>query len=443
MYVFDYALKAYRDRSLNNFGSPAPLVPFKLPFGFDVAITTIYNLHTHNFFELLVGWLNAVPGRTVELRMFGNGLIISDEPAIIKGIMSTEYSSFGRGKVTNGIWGNMLGDGQIFITDGDIWHKAKDSLNPHASDALYNELDFRLIAAPAGYVQTPSCRAAADVLNKINTARQLFMELALWIPDTMLAPKALKDLTAWTTGVTDRAYARDLSQKKPENYTMLDDFVTQKKSYKEIKEMLFSIMLGGKDPSSILITWAIFEMGKDPCVMKKMKKEVSDVCGTKLPTAADLRNMPYLRHVINETFRLHHPLGVNVRTTLKNVTLPVGGGESGKEPLAISKGTTIVYSLMSMQRRKDIYGEDADIFRPERWEEMTPSRWHFIPYNHGPRSCIGRNFGQQQVEYILARICQEYEEILIPPQREQQIRVELNVKMAHPCLCEFVKNEKF
>jgi cytochrome P450 len=115
---------------------------------------------------------------------------------------------------------------------------------------------------------------------------------------------------------------------------------------------------------------------------------------------------------------------------------------------------------MSMQRRKDLYGEDADIFRPERWEEMTPSRWHFIPYNQyvslsqpqtteltlecsGPRSCIGRNFGQQQMEYILARICQEYEKILIPAgQREQQIRIELNVKMAHPCFCEFVKKEK-
>lgn len=36
---------------------------------------------------------------------------------------------------------------------------------------------------------------------------------------------------------------------------------------------------------------------------------------------------------------------------------------------------------MGMQRRKDIYGEDAEIFRPERWEESNINRWHFIPYN--------------------------------------------------------------
>ena len=47
------------------------------------------------------------------------------------------------------------------------------------------------------------------------------------------------------------------------------------------------------------------------------------------------------------------------------------------------------------------------------------------------------------MEYILARICQEYEEIQIPSgQREQQIKIELNVKMAHPCMCEFVRKEK-
>lgn len=47
------------------------------------------------------------------------------------------------------------------------------------------------------------------------------------------------------------------------------------------------------------------------------------------------------------------------------------------------------------------------------------------------------------MEYVLARICQEYEEIQIPPgQPEQQIRIELNLKMAHPCMCKFVRKKK-
>lgn len=61
----------------------------------------------------------------------------------------------------------------------------------------------------------------------------------------------------------------------------------------------------------------------------------------------------------------------------------------------------------------------------------------------GPRHCIGRVFGQQQMEYILARICQEYEDIRITPgQPEQRIRIELNLKMAYPCMVEFVRKKK-
>lgn len=42
-----------------------------------------------------------------------------------------------------------------------------------------------------------------------------------------------------------------------------------------------------------------------------------------------------------------------------------------------SKGERCVYSVYSAHRRKDIYGEDADIFRPERWGEGKPRGWEF------------------------------------------------------------------
>lgn len=35
------------------------------------------------------------------------------------------------------------------------------------------------------------------------------------------------------------------------------------------------------------------------------------------------------------------PVGMNVRVALNDTHLPVGGGKSGREPLAVSKGTTI------------------------------------------------------------------------------------------------------
>ena len=97
---------------------------------------------------------------------------------------------------------------------------------------------------------------------------------------------------------------------------------------------------------------------------------------------------------------------------------------------------------MGLQRRNDIYGHDAHLFRPERWEEKTPDRWNFLPFNHGARICLGRQFGQQQMEYVVARICQQFPEITFGDRQvKQEIKVELNTKMAHPFMCHFRQKE--
>lgn len=60
-----------------------------------------------------------------------------------------------------------------------------------------------------------------------------------------------------------------------------------------------------------------------------------------------------------------------------------------------------------MHRRTDIYGADAGEFRPERWETLRPG-WAYLPFNGGPRICIGQQFALTEVSYILVRILQTY-----------------------------------
>ena len=58
---------------------------------------------------------------------------------------------------------------------------------------------------------------------------------------------------------------------------------------------------------------------------------------------------------------------------------------------------------MCMQRREDIYGEDVNEFKPERWDGWTPKAWDFIPFNGGPRICLGQQFALTEMAYILTR----------------------------------------
>ena len=52
-----------------------------------------------------------------------------------------------------------------------------------------------------------------------------------------------------------------------------------------------------------------------------------------------------------------------------------------------------------MHRMKKLYGEDAESFRPERWDPHLDSPvglrkigWGYLPFNGGPRVCLGRKY---------------------------------------------------
>ena len=63
----------------------------------------------------------------------------------------------------------------------------------------------------------------------------------------------------------------------------------------------------------------------------------------------------------------------------------------------------VAYSVYHMQRRKDLYGSDAGSFRPERWEgsELADIKWGYLPFNGGPRLCLGSKSLQMDSEITL------------------------------------------
>lgn len=63
-----------------------------------------------------------------------------------------------------------------------------------------------------------------------------------------------------------------------------------------------------------------------------------------------------------------------------------------------------------MHRRNDLWGPDAEIFRPDRWEKRRPG-WDYLPFNGGPRICIGQQFALTEIAYVLVRFVQRVDEI--------------------------------
>jgi cytochrome P450 len=114
---------------------------------------------------------------------------------------------------------------------------------------------------------------------------------------------------------------------------------------------------------------------------------------------------------MNETLRLYPVVPFNVRLALKDTTLPRGGGPDGLSPVGILKDTPIGYSTLCMQRREDLTPVDTLMFSPERWETWQPKPWTYIPFNGGPRICIGQQFALTEMAYTIVRMLQRYERV--------------------------------
>lgn len=106
--------------------------------------------------------------------------------------------------------------------------------------------------------------------------------------------------------------------------------------------------------------------------------------------------------------RLYPSVPVNTRTTVRTTILPTGGGPDRKSPVLIPKGTAVAYSVYTMHRRPDLYGMDAELFRPERWDEDMPlnhdetnAKWGYLPFNGGPRICLGSKSSLQRTSTIV------------------------------------------
>lgn len=79
------------------------------------------------------------------------------------------------------------------------------------------------------------------------------------------------------------------------------------------------------------------------------------------PTPSQLRKLDLLANTVKESIRMYHPLGLNIREARTNAILPVGGDPERKEPIAVSKGQIIVYSVAGLQRNPSFYGPTAHI----------------------------------------------------------------------------------
>lgn len=180
----------------------------------------------------------------------------------------------------------------------------------------------------------------------------------------------------------------ELSEKSTgsgEKYVFLNALVAETRDPIELRSQLLNVLLAGRDTTASLLSWLFYLISKDSTRYKKLRDCIIDQFGTYLEptniTFSSIKTCQYLQHCINEALRLYPVVPLNARIANKDTTLPRGGGRDGKSKIFIAKGTIVDYSVFAMHHRKDIWGEDADEFIPERWQGKKVG-WEYLPVNN-------------------------------------------------------------
>lgn len=206
--------------------------------------------------------------------------------------------------------------------------------------------------------------------------------------------------------------------KSDEGYTFLHELASFTRDRTVIRDQLVAVLLAGRDTTAATLSWTIYELSRHPECVRKLRDEIINQVGLdRKPTYHDLKNMKYLQNVMNETLRLYPVVPFNVRLALKDCTLPRGGGPDGSQPIPVLKDTPIAYSTIVMQRTEALYPPASEKFKPaleyspERWYNWQPKPWQYVPFNGGPRICIGQQFALTEMGYVLTKLFQRFERV--------------------------------
>jgi len=168
----------------------------------------------------------------------------------------------------------------------------------------------------------------------------------------------------------------------------------------------------GMETTSALLTWTMIVLSMHPEWQDRAREEVLGVigaAGTLPPDYDGLSRLKIVTMVLYEVLRLYSPLPAVHRRTYKPVEL---GG------VRYPAGVVLALPLLCIHHDRDVWGPDADEFRPERFAEgvarASGDRPAFFPFGGGPRTCIGQNFALLEAKMGLAMILRSFEFELSP-----------------------------
>lgn len=189
------------------------------------------------------------------------------------------------------------------------------------------------------------------------------------------------------------------------------EFMTEKQVLTSCTSMVFA----GSETTAISLSAVFFYLLRNPPVYRKLMAELDEAVQSGLianreqglVTWSESQNLPYLDAVIQESFRLYPAAGL----LLERIVPPQGIDILGEY---IPGGTIVGCNAWVLHRRPEIFGDDVDTYRPERWleaseEKLKEMKATMFQFGAGARTCIGKNISLLEVYKLVPAFLMRFE----------------------------------
>ncbi|KAF4629005.1 hypothetical protein G7Y89_g9150 [Cudoniella acicularis] len=396
--------------------------------------------------------------RKIKHTQAGNLLALDEE------IFAKYGKTFGNEPTNRKPCGPLLGDG-AFTVDGALWKRSRDIINPIFSRSQVSQLSSLKTHFQRFIEHIPTNGSTIDIqpLTKMlfldSSTEFIFGKSAGSLSPSELTIGARQFSEAFDDGLrgmrknymtgqfswligTDKKWL----EKCAEIHTIVDGYIEEEIEHqKHIKELglsssdtsepsaykyvllrelvkkhsddklyirneLMNVFFAARDSVGTVTASMLFLLARYPKVWQKLRKEVAGIVPLQELTFEFLKSLKYVQAVIEETLRLVHPVDRSWKTCLSSCVLPRGGGKSGRDPILLQPGDQIELIYGCMHKDKDIWGEDASEFVPERMLGLKHS-WQYIPFMGGRRTCPGQQNAYTDMAFFLVKLAQEFKTI--------------------------------
>ncbi|PKS11344.1 hypothetical protein jhhlp_003106 [Lomentospora prolificans] len=245
---------------------------------------------------------------------------------------------------------------------------------------------------------------------------------------------------AESTAILPVSDAKTPPSKKPQQPDLLSKFLAAHDARPEfmtgtlVQTMAVSMAFAGSETTAISLGAVFYFLLKNPEKMVKLQEEIDTAAKnglfsdseTGLVTFHEAQKLEYLDACVKEAFRLHPAPGL----PMERIVPPEGVEIAGN---FIKGGTIVGCSAWVIHRRPEIFGDDVDAYRPERWlpregfdraeeeKRIKAMDGTMVQFGMGSRTCIGKNISLLEIYKLVPSFLRRFEVELQHPEKEWDI----------------------